>query len=744
MLNEMSTPSPATVPFVPDTAPAGLPSFDGYQVMELVGRGGMGKVYRARHVALGRVVAIKVMTHEQDERLTARFRDEARAVAKLQHPNIAQLFDTGTSDGRPYYSLEFADGGTLADRWDGKPQDPAAVAAVMETVARAIQHSHEHGILHRDLKPGNVLLAADGTPKVADFGLAKELPSAAAGVSTLPGGNALTRTGEVVGTPAYMSPEQASGVTSSLTPAADVYSLGAMLYEGLTGRPPFTAPDALQTLFLVLASDPVPPKTLQPKLTADLNTICLKCLEKQPKKRYATAGELADDLGRWRRGEPIVARPVGRVERAVKWARRNRAGAALAGVSVLLVLAVIGFGVLEAINAVRLRAANDALAAKNEELGQANADLEKSKRETEAMLGYALNTLEEYHFELSDRLATVPAGEKLRVEVLQLARKTLDELYDANPRRKAVWDHLVNGYQRLGNALHQIGDAAGAETAYARAEAAARRLVEFDPSSVANKAARGQLLLQRAGALNLLGREAEAGECVADGLRLAAELDASHPKDVDVIRLNLLAVGYSYRSAIAASTAESMVPVYRRWVELYARLAGVLPDDPAPRRRAVEYELTLSGLYAQLGKFAEAEDILTRSKATVDTLPDAVAPSVRQLRAAYHEGVGALADSRDRPADAETAFRHALAEYQGLVKDFPNSPNYRNMLVGIWSKIANVWVYRDQPAKGLHALQTARGLAADLARDFPDNPRYKSSLDVFDSQLRLLTPPEKK
>ncbi len=743
MLTGMSTP-PATVPFAPDPSPAPMPAVAGYEVQELVGRGGMGKVYRARHVALGRVVAIKVMSHEQDERLTARFRDEARAVAKLQHPNIAQLFDTGTADGRPYYSLEFADGGTLAGKWDGKPQDPAAVSAVTETVARAIQHSHEHGILHRDLKPGNVLLAADGTPKVADFGLAKELPSAAAGVSTLPGGNALTRTGEVVGTPAYMPPEQASGVTSSLTAAADVYSLGAMLYEGLTGRPPFTAPDALQTLFLVLASDPVPPKTLQPKLPADLNTICLKCLEKQPKKRYATAGELADDLGRWRRGEPIVARPVGRVERAVKWAKRNKAGAALVGLSAVFLVALIGFAVAQVVNAVQLRAANDELAAKNEELGRANADLERSKGETEAMLGYALNTLDEYHFDLSDRLATVPAGEKLRVEVLQQARKTLDELYDANPQRKAVWDHLVNGYQRLGNALHQIGDAAGAEAAYARAEAAARRLVEFDPTSVANRAARGQLLLQRAGALNQLGREAEAAVCVADGLRVASDLDASHPQDVDVIRLNLLAVGYSYRSNIATSTAESMVPVYRRWVELYVRLAGVRPDDPAPRRRAVEYELTLSGLYAQLGKFAEAEDILTRSKATVGALPDAAAPSVRQLRAAYHEGVGTLADYRDRPADAEAAYRLALAEYQGLGKDFPNSPNYRNMLVGIWSKIANVWVYRDQPAKGLDALRTARGLAADLTRDFPGDPRYKTSLDVLDKQLRQITPPEKK
>ncbi len=743
----MATPSPDTVQIAADPAPAavtgGLPAIAGYDVQELVGRGGMGKVYRARHIQLGRVVAIKVMTHEQDERLTARFRDEARAVAKLQHPNVAQLFDTGTADGRPYYSLEFADGGTLAGLWDGKPQDPTAAAGVMECVARAIQYSHEHGILHRDLKPGNVLLAGDGTPKVADFGLAKELPSVAPGATTLPGLAAHTRTGEIVGTPAYMPPEQASGVSSTLTAAADVYALGAMLYEALTGRPPFLAPDALQTLFLVLSVDPVPPKALQPKLPADLNTICMKCLEKHPKKRYVTAGELADDLRRWQRGEPIVARPVGRVERAVKWAKRNKAGAALVCVSAVLLLAVVGFGVWEAINAIRLKEANAQLAAKNGELERANADLEKSRAETETMLGYALNTMDEYHFALSDKLASLPQGEKLRVEILQQARKTLDELYDAHPRRQAVWDHLMSGYQQLGNALFQIGDTAGAEQAYRRAVEVAGRLTAAHPNEVRYQTGRGQLLLQLAVTLDAVGRGADATTSRDEGLALAAQLDASHPDDPSAIRLNLMAVAFRSQSALTVGTPEAVIPIYRRWVELYTRLARVSPDDPTPGRKAVEYELSLAGLHAQRKEFAEADDILARSKVKVDALPDDRDPPTRLLRAAYHQEVGGVADARDRPADADAAYRLALAEYQALSKDFPNSPNYRRNLLNMWTRIGNLWVFRDQPAKGLEGLRTARQVAADLVRDFPDHKQYRESLDFLDRHIRQFNQPEK-
>lgn len=736
-------PTPYDAPTEPAvTASGGLPRFEGYEVLELVGRGGMGKVYRAKHVALRRTVAIKVMTQEGDERLLARFRDEARAVAKLQHPNIAQLFDTGTSDGRPYYSLEYADGGTLAAKWDGQPQDPRSAAAVVECVARAIQHSHDHGILHRDLKPGNVLLGADGTPKVADFGLAKELPTAAPGESTIPGAGALTRTGEVVGTPAYMPPEQASGVTATLTPAADVYSLGAVLYEGLTGRPPFQSPDALQTLFLVLSTDPVPPKTLQPKLPADLNTICLKCLEKQPRRRYPTAGELADDLRRFLAGEPIVARPVGRVERAVKWARRHKAAAALVAVSVVLLLALIGFGVWEWINAVRLREANDALAKKNDELARVNADLEKSKGETEAILTFALEKMDEYHFTTADKLRDLPQGETLRIEVLEQARRALDELSAANPTRQAVWEYLMRGYQRLGGAYAVVNRLEDAAAAYARSLEACQRLVTDQPDSVPNRAARATVTFQLANVQSIRGKVDEADRLFDAGEKEADRLEAAHPDDDAVLTLGLVAHNRRMMRAAEKGEVDALQRMYRRSAEINRKLARLHPDKPRYAITAVSQDLTAAGLLAQLKRYPEANDTLTTAKKEVDALPESKSPAVRQVRAAYHEAVANLHYNQDHPAEADAAYRLALAEYEGLVKDFPKSPNYRRSVVNTWFNIGGVWTYGGKPDVGKAAYTMARDLAAALVKEYPDDVQYKQLLAGIEQQLRP-PPPEK-
>jgi serine/threonine-protein kinase len=722
----------------PIVLPSVLPAVPGYEVVELVGRGGMGKVYRARHVELDRTVAIKVLAHEPDDKALARFRDEARAVAKLQHPNIAQLYDTGTADGRPYFAQEFVPGGTLAQRFAGKPQDPRAAAEVVETLARAIQHSHDHGILHRDLKPGNVLLAADGTPKVTDFGLAKSFDPTSSDAATRSHPGGLTRSGEILGTPSYMPPEQASGAVSSLGPPADVYALGAILYEGLTGRPPFQSPEPLQTLIMVLGMDPVPPRTLLPEVPKDLDTICLKCLEKSPAKRYPTAAELADDLRRFRTGEPIVARPVSFAERVGKWARRNKAQAALVAVSVLFVLAAVAGGVWEAISAVRLRRANDELERKNEELAKVNADLEKSRGETETMLGYALGTMDQYHFTLADKLKETPHGEKLRIEVLKQARQTLDDMYAANPTRERVVEYLMSGYQQLGNALSQTGDFAGAEAAYRRYREAADRLAAAHPQSVSHRAARGTALLQLAHVLDLQGKPAEVDALRDEGEKIAAALDAARPNDDDVIRLNLLALSRSAMKAAAVGTPAAIEPAYRRWVELYGRLARNHPDVPKHRMAVVENELTLAKLLVQQDKGDEADAILARAKGAVDTLPDSSSPAVRKLRAVYHEAVANGHYHRNRPAEADAAYRKALAEYEALAADFPNSPNYRRTVVNTWYSIGSVGAFGGDPAVGRAAYQKARDLAAALVRDYPDDPSLKEMLKGIDDTIKDL------
>jgi serine/threonine-protein kinase len=333
-----TTPAP-TAAYAPAGAPpraapardapdaAALPrEFGDFELLEEVGRGGMGVVYKARQKSLDRIVALKLVreAHLATEADRTRFRTEASTAANLKHPNIVTVFEIETAGGQAYLCMEFVGGHTLAEkvRADG-PLPPRDAARLVAVIARAVEHAHSCGIIHRDLKPSNILLGpADGravgsgdsansdfppmrlpdfpTPKVSDFGLAKRINNA----------ENLTRTGAVVGTPSYMPPEQAAG-RKELTPAADVYSLGAILYEALTGRPPFQASYPLDTLLLVLEQEPVPPRTLNPNVDRELELICLKCLQKPPEMRYPTAGALAADLEAYAAGQPVAAAPSG-------------------------------------------------------------------------------------------------------------------------------------------------------------------------------------------------------------------------------------------------------------------------------------------------------------------------------------------------------------------------------------------------------------------------------------------------
>ncbi len=356
----------------------------GYEILEELGRGGMGVVYKARQIALDRLVALKILlagAHAgPEDRL--RFQREAMALARLQHPNIVQVYEVGEQQGLPYLALEYVPGGTLAKRLAQTPQDAQAAAQLVQVLAQAVHGAHQRGIIHRDLKPGNILMSGEWgvtsgewgvasgekkggpwekenrlgsteqsrematasnsplttihsplfTPKITDFGLAKA-PANASGP---------TKTGQVMGTPSYMAPEQMQE-HAVVGPAADVYALGSILYETVTGRPPFQAPSPLAILEQVLHNEPLTPSRLVPQIPVDLETIILMCLQKEPSKRYVSAAALADDLQRFLHREPIEARPVGRIERAGKWIRRRPTVAGLSAAVVLLsVLGVAG------------------------------------------------------------------------------------------------------------------------------------------------------------------------------------------------------------------------------------------------------------------------------------------------------------------------------------------------------------------------------------------------------------------
>ena len=318
----------------PNAEAGPLPVIPGCEVLEFLGRGGMGVVYRARQLTLGRQVALKMIQTSGDSHYAARLRAEASALARLQHPNIVQIHELGEHDGRPFLLLEYLDGGTLRQRC-GKPQDPRAAATLVQTLADAIHSAHQHGITHRDLKPANVLLTRDGVPKITDFGLAR-LDALPAELGAGQGGaipDALTASGQLLGTPHYMAPEQADRRLGQVGPVADVYALGVILYELLTGRPPFDGPTALDVVRRLLGEEALSPSRLQPGVPRDLVTICLHCLEKEPRKRYASALDLREDLRRFLAGEPIRARRVGALGQLVRWCRRNAlAAASLAGI----------------------------------------------------------------------------------------------------------------------------------------------------------------------------------------------------------------------------------------------------------------------------------------------------------------------------------------------------------------------------------------------------------------------------
>ena len=459
----------ATLPTGAEEPELTVPRMADYEILGVLGEGGMGIVYKARDLRLDRFVALKMIrwggsTRPED---LARFEAEAKAVAAIEHPNIVRIFEIGEYGGTPYCSLEFLAGGSLAERQGGKPLPAREAARVTELLAHAMTAVHRAGIIHRDLKPANVLYAADDTPKITDFGLVKRFEDE----------SGRTRTGSILGTASYMAPEQARGEPNRIGPAADQYSLGAVLYELLTGRPPFRGVSVLDTLDQVRNNEPVPPSRLQPKLPRDLETICLKCLEKDPARRYPQVSALAEDLHRFASGEPIVARPVSAPERLGRWCLRNKVVAALTGVTLALLLTIVAgtvYGYLAP------RRQNLALESANKRATRKQFEAEQKQRLAENVARFfheqnrrALDTHVEMMNLLSSKLQHVPGIEDTRgafldkatkgVEVSAQAMIDIRQEIGSDPNdEQGNWRSLARSYQALANQnlqLHRFQDA---------------------------------------------------------------------------------------------------------------------------------------------------------------------------------------------------------------------------------------------------------------------------------------------
>jgi tetratricopeptide (TPR) repeat protein len=427
----------------------------GYEILGELGRGGMGVVYLANKVALNRRCALKMILAgaHAGAAVSARFSAEAETIAHLRHPDIVQIYHVGEAAGLPYFELEYLPGGSLDKLLDGAPWPAPIAAELVEVLARAIAEAHRQGVIHRDLKPANILLDAENRPKVADFGLAKVLDT----------DDGMTKTQMVLGSPCYMAPEQAEGNSKRVGPTTDVYALGAIFYELLTGHPPFRAPTSLETLNLVRFADPVPPSRFQPGLPRAAETVCLKCLEKAPARRYASADHLAEDLRRFAAGESILAHPAPQWEQAWRWTRRRPA--VLAGAAVgLLAVAVLLVGGLY-YNA-RLRAeARKARAAERSALTQRNL---------------ALGAYDQLVYDVQERLGDTAATRPARRALLKTAIQGLDEIArgteGAPPGVSRAAAHL-----KLGNIYGQVGMAAEARRQLEQAERLARERLDSAP-----------------------------------------------------------------------------------------------------------------------------------------------------------------------------------------------------------------------------------------------------------------------
>jgi serine/threonine-protein kinase len=631
-----------------------LPEFPGHEVLGRLGRGGMGIVYRARDVRLGRIVALKTLaearyaTREQIER----FLDEARAVARLRHPNIVGIHAIGEHDGQPYLSLEYVEGGNLAHRLVDGPMAPRPAAELVETLARAIDAAHRAGVVHRDLKPANVLLTVDGAPKVGDFGLAKLMDS----------DSALTCSGQVIGTPSFMAPEQAEGHSGRVGPPADIYAMGAILYQTLTGRPPFLGESALETIKLVATTDAVPPTRLRPGVPRDLETICLKCLEKDPARRYATSAALADDLRRFLDGRPIAARPVGAAGRSLRWARRNRTLAAVSTVlAAVFALGAPGFFALWlAARSDRARADRErqnAVAA----LGatqQARAQAEDARRRAEAARERALSAIRNILFTEGNELATE----------------------EARPYRQALTAMGLREAEGLVRAL------------------------EGDPQSEI------QFVI---GHMALLGVQLDAGQVQAaeetgrKALALAEALDAR----LDSTESRELLAMTLHRLTILPGSNERTRARARRSNAIYEALAARRPDGPITAAHSVSLNDYNIGHTCFLDKdlagaasaFESAirvcEEAMRRGDQDRPIRLDLARALVYLGRVRIHTG---------RMADAVEPIRRAIAIYQALVDQPPPDFSYTQLLSLAYDELGFAYMGLGRPDDRIACHEAAR------------------------------------
>jgi peroxiredoxin/tetratricopeptide (TPR) repeat protein/tRNA A-37 threonylcarbamoyl transferase component Bud32 len=688
------------IPFEPGGAFA--EDFGDYELLEEIARGGMGVVFKARQKRPQRIVALKMILSGQlaTPEQVRRFQFEAEQAAALDHPNIVPIYQVGDAHGRHYYSMKFIEGGNLAQRMAELRQNTRSAVRLLATVAKAVHFAHQRGILHRDLKPSNILLDKDDQPHVADFGLAKHLGG---------GDGASTLSGAVVGTPGYMAPEQASA-RKDLTTAADVYSLGAILYEVLTGRPPFRAESPLDTLFLALETEPVRPRVLQPRVSRDLETICLACLAKDPARRYASAEAFARDLERFLNGEPIRARRAGYVERSAKWARRRPAAAALLGVTGLAALAGSLGGWWH--NA-QLRAALAIADDQRQEAQRNGTEAELQRAKAEANFAKAREAVDKLLTHVVEgRLSQIRGMETVRLEFLQESLDFYKGFLEEKGADPAVRQEGARTYRRLGDIQRLRRQNKVAEDAYREALRLQERLAAEFPQVPAYREDQALTLRNLAELLKADKRLADAEGAYRRAIALHYELLDDFP-DVPVHRQKLAVTSYYLAQLLRVQgKLEQAEQNFREALHQQQQLVAGQPTVPA-------YHAELASTCYSLGQFI-ATPPATKVPG-VRLLPVTAAPLGLLIYAGAAAVPNFLLHGFGAPSDHEMLqslglFRNARdAQREALLLSPASAPYRATLRVPYYAQL----IAMERRLGDHHALaQTAE----ELCTDFADSP----------------------
>jgi serine/threonine protein kinase len=708
------------------SARGGVPeSFAGYEILGVLGKGGMGVVYKARQRGLKRIVALKMIRRQDaDDQDLARFRIEAEAVAQLQHPNIVQVYEVGEDAGRPFLSLEYIDGGSLKDKLHGKPQPVLHAAQLVQLLAYAMGAAHRQGIVHRDLKPANVMLMGRregstelrsdttvlveelyGTPKIADFGLAKRLEE----------DDGQTRSGTVLGTPSYMAPEQAQGHVKEVGPLADQYALGAVLYELLTGRPPFVGATILETLEQVRSREPLPPTRLQPKVPRDLETICLKCLQKDPQKRYADCTALAEDLRRFVAGDPILARPVSVAEQLWRWCRRNPRVAALSASVLLLLIVVLAGSVVFNFWLSEAKAQTE-----KEKQNAVEAQLLAEQKETDAkeQRQVALDSLGDIIFNVADAVGQLGGQQELQKQLLGIAMRSVQRI-SLNPKAKISLNDstLAAAHWMMGKVLEQLGELEKADEEYRLADDAYVKQLAADPDN-AKCRANHVLALMALGRINLQrrGHVLEARDFFSKANALLATADQNRGEGQlplwQVKKLRAQAVHW-LGVFVVASNPRLAREHYQRSLELYEETAALLHREGT------------AALVGLLGSPLGQDPLVTVAVARV--LQRELDNAEREIVQSYFY-MGGIELKLHNVAETQELYRKGIQISQALADAYPNDLGGLLTLADGRERLGDLYLRSRQPTLAFPEHEQAARILQRLVDHDPNRADRKTVL----------------